>query len=476
MKSKTMIKYLSLVVIIGFIASCKVAQIEDRLESKSMPNAYKDSKDTSNLAKIDWKSYFSDANLVALIDTALQSNQELNIAMQEIAISNNEIRARKGEYLPFLNVGGGLGLEKSGKYTRNGAVDEQLEIKEGKAFPTPLTDFMVGGVASWELDIWKKLRTAKKSAMLTYLASVEGRNFLKTKLIADISESYYELLALDNLLSILDQNIEIQSSALRVVKQQKDAASVTLLAVNRFEAQVLNTQNLRYEIKQKITEAENRITYLTGKFPSDIVRNATSFDQIKLDSAQAGIPVQLLTNRPDIRQAEFELMAAKLDVKVARANFYPSARITAGLGFQSFNPIFLFNPSSILYNLAGDITAPLINRNALFANYNTSSAKQIQTVLKYEQTVLNAYVDVLNQLSKIKNYAGSYDTKSREVAILNQTIGIANNLFNSARADYAEVLFTQREALDAKIDLVEIKLKQLNAKVNIYRALGGGWN
>ncbi|MCC6836812.1 MAG: TolC family protein, partial [Cytophagales bacterium] len=159
----------------------------------------------------------------------------------------------------------------------------------------------------------------------------------------------------------------------------------------------------------------------------------------------------------------------------ARANFYPSLGIHAGIGFQAFNPVYLISPESMMYNLAGDLMAPLINRNAIKAAYNTANAQQVQAVYNYEQTILNAYLDVLNQLSKINNYNQSFETKNKEVEILVRSIGIANNLFNSARADYAEVLLTQREALESKMELVEIKMKQLNAKVNVYRALGGGW-
>ncbi len=170
------------------------------------------------------------------------------------------------------------------------------------------------------------------------------------------------------------------------------------------------------------------------------------------------------------------MAAAKLDVKVAKANFYPSLHISVGIGFQAFNPAFLLNPESMLFNLAGDLMAPLINRNAIKATYFSANALQLQAILHYEQTILNAYVDVLNQLSKIDNFSKSQETKMKEVEILKQSINIANSLFNSARADYGEVLLTQREALEAKIELIEIKMKLLNGKVNIYRALGGGWN
>lgn len=475
MKNKVKYNIAATLFIITLVWGCIPAKPPVKAENKMLPATFYQPDDTLNMAYLSWRKYFSDEQLALLIDTALQNNQELNIILQEIEISKNEIRARKGEYLPFVKAGAGAGLEKPGNFTRDGAVEKQLPIRPGKEFPEPLADYSVGVNASWEIDVWKKLRNAKKSAVMRYLASIEGKNFMVTYLVSEIADAYYELMALDNLLAIIEKNIELQSNALRVVRQQKDAAKVTQLAVNRFEAQLLNTQNLQYALKQRIVETENRIYFLTGMFPKQVARNSEKFLDIKLDSIQSGIPSQLLVCRPDIRQAELELEAAKLDVKSAKANFYPSFGMRAGLGFQAFNPSLLVNPESVLYNLAGEVMAPLINRNAITAIYRSANAKQLQAVYNYEKTILNAYLDVLNQLSKIDNFSKSLNTKHREVEILNQSVGIANNLFNSAKADYAEVLLTQREALDAKIDMVEIKLKQLNSKVNIYRALGGGW-
>jgi NodT family efflux transporter outer membrane factor (OMF) lipoprotein len=463
-------------IILQVLNSCNITKKSARDENKSVPASYSNSLDSTNGATINWRQYFTDPFLIAIIDTALKNNQELNILLQEMEIRKNEVKARKGEYLPFVNLGVGAGIEKEGQYTRNGAVEEQLTIKDGKAFPKPLGDYVLGANLSWEVDIWKKLRNAKKAALLRYLASAEGTNFMITNLVSEIANNYYELLALDNFLKVIDQNIEIQNSALRVVKLQKDAAKTSQLAVNRFEAQLLNTQNLQYEIKQRIVETENKINFLAGRFSANVARSTIEFTEIKIDSINAGIPSQLLVNRPDIRQAERNLMAAKMDVKVAKSRFYPSLNLRANIGFQAFNPAFLLNSESILYNLAGDLMAPLINRNAIKAAYLTANAQQLQSFYNYEQTILNGYVDVLNQLAKIENYSASYETKQKEVEILKQSVGIANRLFNSARADYAEVLLTQREALEAKLDLIEIKMKLLNGKVNVYRALGGGWN
>lgn len=460
------------------LIACKLPVISMKDTNMSFPSSYNSisSDDTISAGTIAWRKYFNDPLLIRLIDTALHNNQELQIVLQEIEMGKNEIKARRGEYLPFVNAGFATGLEKSGQYTRNGAVDEALEIKEGRKFPKPLPDVLLAANASWELDVWKKLRNAKKSAVLSYLASIEGKNFMVTQLVSEIASAYYELQTFDNLLYILNSSIEIQSNTLSVIRKEKDAAKVSQLAVNRFEAQLLNTQNLQYSIRQQIVETENRIHFLSGKYPSKIERTIMLNNSIFPEAFSAGIPSHLLQNRPDLKQAALELEAARLNIKVAKANFYPSFRLTAGIGFQSFNPVFLINPASVLYNLAGDITMPVINRNAIQAIYQNASAKQIQAIYNYERAILKAYIEVLNQLNGIDNYNKSFQTKEREVNILSNSIAISNNLYRAARADYAEVLLTQKEAIESKIDLNEIQLKQKLAKLNLYKSLGGGWN
>jgi multidrug efflux system outer membrane protein len=459
------------------VAACKTPALVQHNVNRTVPTTYNNNtQDTLSTAKLRWQEFFSDPNLKALIDTALQRNQELNITRQELQIARNEVQIRKGDYLPTVSLGARADMEKPGRYTLQGATEEAINIQPDRRTPTPLANYQLGAFASWEVDIWHKLRNARKSAATRYLASVEGRNFTITNLIAEIANSYYELLALDNQLAIIKQNIEIRENALRIVRQEKENARVTELAVKRFEAQVQNTISLQYNTQQRITETENRINFLLGRYPQPITRDDESFNGLVPPTIQTGVPAQLLSNRPDIRQAEQQLVAAKLDVQIARANFYPSLGISGGVGFEAFKPGLLVNtPESILYNLAGDLSAPLVNRNAIKAVYSTANALQIQAVYNYERTVLNAYLEVSNQVANISNLQGSYDAKLKEVQALNQSIRISNSLFKAVRADYTEVLLTQRDALESKFDLTETKMQQLNATVNIYRALGGGW-
>lgn len=471
------IKRMALGGIVLLTAACSPTLV-NRPENKTVPVSYQqDAGDTTNSATMRWREFFKDPNLVALIDTALRNNQEYNIVTQEIEIARNEARARKGEYLPFVNIGVGAGVDKVGEYTRNGAVEANNDIAPGKAFPEPLPDLLVAASVSWEADIWRKLRSAKKAAVYRYLSTIDGRNFMVTRLIAEISNSYYELMALDNQLQFLRQNIEIQQNALNIVRMEKQAAKVTELAVRRFEAEVLKNQSRQYDIMQRITETENKINFLVGRFPQPVQRSSQSFVSLVPPVITSGVPSQLLQNRPDIRQAEQQLAANKMDVRSARANFYPNVRITAGVGYNAFNPAHLVkSPQSLIYSAAGELIAPLVNRNAIKAYYYSANARQIQGVFHYEQTVLNAYVEVVNQLSNIRNLQQSYDLRQQQVQALTESIDISNRLFRSARADYMEVLLTQRDALESRFELVETRMQQMHAVVNVYQALGGGWN
>lgn len=468
---------MALGMVVLILQACGIPAMTSKKADSHLPDSFNQGlSQKTNTATVKWKDFFEDPNLLNLINTAVANNKEINMMMQRISVAQNEIQARKGAYLPFVNFGAGAGGEKTGKFTRNGAVEENLNLANGQPFPTFLGDYQFGLFSTWEIDIWKKLRNAKQVAVLEYMASNEGKNFLVTNLVAEVAHSYYELIALDNQLENLKQNIAIQQNGLEMVKQLQLYARTTTLAVKRYEAEVAKNQSKKFEILQQITVTENRINFLLGRTPQPIQRASTGFMDFKPKLIKAGIPSQLLQNRPDIRKAELELSAAELNIEVARANFYPSFGIKAGIGFDAFALKYLINtPESLAAMVAGELVAPLVNKNAIIAEYKNSNAKQIQAAYEYEQSIINAYAEVANQLSNIDNLDKSYNLKRNQVDALVQSIDVSTQLFRSARADYLDVLLSQRDALEAKKDLIETKQKQIIAIVYLYKSLGGGW-
>lgn len=474
-------KYFILIALSFSISACKAplatvvsGDIETTVPQNFGENLAIDS--TNNEAITPWREFFTDQALVSLIEEGLHNNKDLLITLQEVEIAKSEVAAKRGNMAPTVGYNIGAGLSKAGRYTSEGAGDATTEIKPGKEMPDPLADFQGGFTLDWEVDIWNKLRTEKKSAVMRYLSTVEGKNFVLSSLIAEIATKYYELLSLDNQLDIIAEYIRLQEKALEVSKIQKEAAAATELAVKQFEAELAKAKASEFTIRQSIVENENEINTLLGRYPQPIKRDKASFMSIVPNTIYTGIPSQLLQNRPDIKQAEFELQAAKLDVEVARKEFYPSLNISAALGLDAFKPSYLVEiPKSVAYNVTVGLAGPLINRSAIVSKFKEADAKQIEALYQYEKTILQAYIDVSNQLSKINNTDEYYKLKMQESQILDRSIDISSQLFRNSRADYLNVLMVQRDALDAKIDLIQAKENQLSTVVNIYKSLGGGW-
>lgn len=442
-----------------------------REASDEVPEAYGVRAGPTISAQQHWDEFFADPHLRELIATALSNNQELNTSLQEIIIAKNEASGLKGEYLPRLGVAVGSGVEKVGERTSQGVSDEAHGV------PAHLADFHFGLTASWEIDAWGKLRNAAKAAGLRYAATVEGRNFLITEIVAEIADAYYELVALDARLDVLAQNIELQERALEVVELQKQAGRATELAVRRFEAEVLKNRARRFELEQARVVAENRINVLVGRYPQPIERDSKILQAELPTSVQAGLPTELLANRPDVRRAQLTLEASKLDVEVAKARFYPSLSIEAEVGYEAFNARHLLTtPESIFYNIIGNLTAPLLNRKAIEADYRIANAEQVQAVFQFERTLLVAYTEVANQLASLKNESQRFSRLEAQVQTLEHAIEVSNVLYSTARAEYMEVLMTRRDALEAQMELIEARKSRLVAMVKIYQALGGGWH
>lgn len=455
--------------------SCKVPMTSSVMPDRKMPDIFFQKEDSVTIADIQWKNYFSDKYLIAIIDSALKNNFDVKIALERIQAAESEVILRNGASKPILNGIVNSKLTKYGNFTMDGAGNKNTVIYDGKNIPTYLPDYFAGFQASWEIDAWGKIRSQKKAAAARLLASVEGKNLVITNLIAKIVTVYIDLLSYNKSLNILDETIQIQQKAFETVKLQKEAAETNELAVKEFEAQLLNLKSLRFESVQLISEKENELYLLLGSYPRIIQRDSSYFDKPITSQIKSGIPASILRNRPDIRQAELELMATKADLMAAKAAFYPTVNISAGLGLQAFQPALLFKPESIFLNVLGNLTAPLINKSAIKASFKQANSLQLQALYQYQKSILNGYVDTYNEIQRIKNLQTAYDLKLQEVLVLSKSIEIASDLFRFGRANYLEVLITQQNSIAAKLALVQIKKNQLVATVNLYKALGGGW-
>lgn len=457
--------------------SCKAPNLTQGKAVNPLPVMYNVQADSNNnVAAIPWQEYFKDSIVVSLIDTALENNLDLLIAMQRVKMARAEVRARKGQLLPEVGGMAWALQEKTGEYSVNWAGNEGGTYASGDPLRPTYNDFYLGFQSSWEVDVWGKLRNKKKAAFSRYLGSIEGTNWVITNLIAEVANTYYNLQALDYQLEIIRETIVLWESALSIVKTQKHAGSANELAVKQFEAQLLNSHDFEKELQQEVIELENRLNYLLGRFPQKVARTPGLLEDTVSVISDAGIPSHLLEHRPDIREAEFELVATKADVKSAKAAFYPSVNITGFTGFNAFDPQYLFlSPESIAYGLLGGLTAPLVNRSAVKANFEEANARQLEALYNYQETILNAYMEVSNQMASIKNLGVRFIIKSEEVDVLTQSIETSTELFKTGRATYLEVLLTQQNALQAKLELIDIKREQYHARIDIYKALGGGW-
>ena len=475
---KTQTKYLFIIVSMVSIGACKAPSILAVPELKTIPKDYTVTTniDSASIVNIKWNQFFTDKQLISLIDTALKNNLDVLTTLQEIEIAKNKIKFANGKFLPSITVGTSLSVEKVGRYTSQGAGDASTDIIPGNGVPDLLPNLSFGFQASWEADIWGKLKSTQKATALRYLSSEEGKKLVITNLIAEISNSYYELVAQKNQLEVVKQAIALQQKQLEIVKVQLETGVVTSLAVKQFEAQLYNTQNTEYNILQNIVETENKINLLLGRYPQKINVDLNASSQKLPFLIESGIPSQLLNNRPDIKQAELELQASNFDVKAARAEFYPSFNMGATLGFSAFKPSYLLRtPESMMYSLVNEITGPVVNKSAIKAAFNTANALQIEALYTYQKTIINGYMDVSNQLSNFQNLDKAYELKNNETSTLKEAVEISTDLFKYGKATYLDVLTAQKDALAAQLELIDFKKQQLQSLANVYKALGGGW-
>lgn len=435
--------------------------------------------DTTAVVARPWEQLFRDPDLQSLIDTAIHRNYDLLMAGQQTDAAGAALLAARFAWLPSLNLSLSAGMDHWGDHTLNGVgnFDTNLSpnISKDQRIPTPVTpDYFAGIRSSWEIDLWGKIKSRKEAAYARFLASQEGRRFVATQLVAVIAGMYYELLALDNELAIIRRNIELQEAAVATVTIQKAGGRATELAVQQFTAQLLATRSLEYQVKQQINGIENELNGLLGRFPQPVPRHTSLSDQALPEVVAAGVPSQRLLQRPDIRQSELELRAAKADVKAARAAFLPSLTITPYAGLNAFSISTLFNAGSLAYGVLGGITGPIFNNKQLTAQHQLAKSQAMTAFYGYQKNIITGWQEVVTALNKVENQQQVHTLKSNEVMVLKDAVSTSRTMFTTGYATYLEVITAQKSVLEAELALVNTRKQIFLGVISLYRALGGG--
>jgi multidrug efflux system outer membrane protein len=424
--------------------------------------------------------FFKDQFLNEIIKDVLSNNPDINIALQNIKMSHSQLRTARKGFLPSLDAVGRSSGTRYGKYTMEGVgnYDTNLSpnIEDDQKINTDLSpDYWLGLSASWEIDIWGKIRNKKNAAKNRFMAAEFGNQWLKTTLVTQTARLYYELIALDNEAKIIHENAELQSKALEIVIIQKEGGRATELAVQQFKAQLLNTKANEFQIQQKIVEVENSINVLRGKYGTIIKRSEELNSENVTQLANIGIPSQLLEMRPDIQQSIYLLKAQKADVKAAVAAFFPNLNLTAFGAYNAFNSGLIFKPGSLAFQVLGNLTAPIFQKGILKNQFNIATSEAEKAFYEFQKNTLNAYKEVENQFSAIKNTSEYLKLKNEEVKTLETALVTSNDLFFTGYATYLEIISAQRSKLEAQLQLINAKKDNINANIELYKASGGYW-
>jgi NodT family efflux transporter outer membrane factor (OMF) lipoprotein len=483
MKKSRIHSVIILLFVIFIVQACKTLDVTQPNDSQMLPTAFEPQRlDTAQThALLNWEKFFEDEKLKKLISLALANNQDNLKTLQNIRISQANLRIAKVGWMPEVNGIAGASRRKFGDFTMDGVGNFDTNLSgntsEEQKIPDPYRDFIIGANFNWEVDVWGKYRNLRKAAAARFLASQEmGRN-VQTWLISQVAVQYYLLLGLDEEIHILQENIKLQELAFLLSKDLKESGKSNQLAVDQFEALLLNSKALVYEKQRMRRSAELQLTTLLGNYQ-------TGIERVTLDSAfnqpeilKVGMPAELLQFRPDIRMAERELIASNSDVYAARAAFFPSVNLFGMAGFNAFDFSKLFlNPASMVYQFGAGLAAPVFNRNRIKMQYEAANASQRIAWYDYEQTVLKSYVEVLDLVNQFQTLDLQMENKSNEVLVQRRSVENSNIMFTVGYANYLDVLNAQSRALQAEIELVELKIQQLQTRVNLYRALGGGWS
>jgi len=467
---KTYIKFIPVLLLL-LISACKVSK-DLPAPVSATPAQFRDvsSTDTSSIAAFPWKSFFKDPAIGKLIDSALVKNYDLQIALKNMESAALLYSQSKAGNIPsiFLNVTANTSRPS----------DNSLNGLSTSTFlnTSHIEDYNANLSLSWEADIWGKIRSRKQAALSTFLQTAEARKAVQTSLVAEVARGYYRLLMLDAQLTIAKRNLALNDSTLRMIHLQFDAGQVTALAIQQAEAQQMVAVQLMPQLEQEIGIQENALSVLTGHVPSAIARESKLSDILAEDQYAVGIPSVMVSRRPDVRSAELALQVANANVGIATASLYPSLTITASGGLNSFRASNWFNiPASLFGAVAGGLTQPLLDRKRITTQVAVSKVEREKAVLQFRGTVLTAVAEVSDELIKTQKLKQQYDVAGLRVKTLQTAVKNSSMLFSNGMANYLEVITAQRNSLQGELDLAALRTAQLEAKIDLYRALGGGW-
>ncbi|MCR6722579.1 MAG: efflux transporter outer membrane subunit [Chitinophagaceae bacterium] len=459
----------SLFLLAVVIASCTVGKKYQRPEL-NLPESFTSENiaDSNSVADLGWREFFTDTSLQRLIESGLQYNQDLLVAVKRMDIAQRQLLQARKLNLPEaeLNIVGSI--SRPSDNSLNGV---SLGAFLGQRY---LENYNAAINFSWEADIWGKLRGQKEKALAAYLQTGEAARAVQTRLIAEIAQGYFNLLMLDRQLEITKRNLILNDSFYVATRMLMEAGMSNALAVQQAAAQKQNTALLIPEIEMSIAMQENTLQLLTGQWPGAVSRVAAS-DFRFATALNTGLPVGIVARRPDVRAAEFALQIANAEVGVAQANMYPALNITAGGGLESFKASNWFNIPGSLFGLAtGGIAQPLFKRRALKTRFEVSKLEREQAVIQFRQSVLQATTEVHNALVQVEKLNEQETIAADQVSTLRNAVSDAQQLFRSDMAIYLEVITAQANALQAELNQASIHRRQLAAVVELYRALGGG--
>ncbi|MDL5510557.1 efflux transporter outer membrane subunit [Arenibacter sp. M-2] len=447
------------------LQSCFVARdyVRPEIETKALFRTENLPTDSVSIADLSWKDLFKDQYLEQYIEEGLQNNMDIRIAIQQMIAAEAYAKQGKAGYLPTLSAGPNYTHQE---YSENSQF--------GSIFSGGLDTYDITAKLSWEADIWGKIRSNKRASQADYLQSVAGHQAVKTQLISNIANTYYNLLALDAQLEVTKQTIATRKSGVETIKALKEAGQVTQVAVDQNIAQYNSARALQIDIEAAIFKAENTLSILLGKAPQEFERSRLDNQSIDQE-IELGVPGRLLRNRPDVMAAEYALIKDFELTNVAKSSFYPSLTLTASGGLQSLELDNLLNANSLFATVVGGLTQPLLNQRKLKTQKEVALANQESSFLNFKKTLLVAGSEVSNALFSYEAETKKFEFRKNEVEALRKAESNSEELLKNGYANYLDLLTARQSALSAELNLITNKLFQLSATVELYRALGGGW-